>query len=191
MNAARDLGMGPAIDANEKRRLVELAQEHKAVYEVHPAVSVASGQSVQVGFDIELYGTHGAAVLEGHEPAPSPGCERCVRVWHDLRDVASAVLPPDDRASRYEIVSFDHSLHYDRKRKPRPTIDRPDVKLLIELRHRDVYNRPVDPCESLCLDEIKAALRSLGVQEQTWSDYRAALFLRDLPDAERAMRPNS
>jgi hypothetical protein len=173
------------IDLSVMRRLVDLVQGHKVVYEVHPALSVVTGQSVQVGFDIELYGTHGAAVLEGHEPAPSPGCERCVRVWHDLREVASSVLPPNDRASRYEIVSFDHSLHYDRKRKPTPTIDRPDVRLSIELRHRDVYNLPVDACESLCLDEITAALRSLGVQEKTWSEQRGRIFLGDFEETHR------
>jgi hypothetical protein len=42
-----------------------------------------------------------------------------------------------------------------------------------------------NPCESLCLDEITAALRSLGVQEKTWSDYRSKIFSNEFEDTHR------
>lgn len=127
-----------------------------------------------------LAGTHSAAVLEGREPHPIPGCERCVAVYRDLDEIAEAVLPLGDRASRYEIRRFDSSLSYDPKRRPKPGIDRPDVRLTIEIRHREDYFAPIDPCEDRCEHEIIAGLRSLGVQEGTWSPATARYFHQQL-----------
>src|SRR5262249_6566750 len=143
------------------------------------AYSMDSGQRMQIGFDVELCGTHSQGVLDGHEPAPSPGCERCVRVWEHLNEIGRAVLPPEDRQSGYYIERFRPALSYYVKRRPRPNVDRPDVELVIEIRHREGFNREVDPCESRCLQDIVSSLRSLGVQEGTWNEYRAQLFRRD------------
>src|SRR5262249_39247552 len=102
-----------------------------------------------------------------------PGCQRCVAVWDDLCEIATAVLPPEDRPTGYHVEPFDRSLHYFTKRRPSPTRDRPDVELNIEVRHREGFNREVDPCESRCVQEIIAELRDLGVQEGTWNEHRA------------------
>jgi hypothetical protein len=162
-------------------QLRELVMRHKVVYELRPAYAMVDEQRRQVGFDVEVCGTHGQGVLDGHEPQPAPGCERCVAVFHDLVDVAKAVLPPADRPTGYYIEPFDQSLHYFTKRRPAARRDRPDVMLTIEVRHREGFDREVDPCESRCVQEIVASLRALGAQEGTWSDYRAQLFNRDHP----------
>jgi hypothetical protein len=163
----------------EVKHLRDLVGEHKAVFEVRPAYSVYTGERMQVGFDVELCGTHSQAVLDGHESSPTPGCERCVRVWEDLREIASAALPAEDRPSGYYIEAFQPAISYYTKRRPRPTVDRPDIELVIEIRHRQGFNREVDPCESRCLQDILATLKSLGVQEGTWNEYRAAIFQRE------------
>ncbi len=159
--------------------LRELVARHKVVYELHPAYAIVGDERRQVGFDVEISGTHGQGVLEGHEPQPAPGCERCLGVFRDLVQIARASLPPEDRPTGYYIEPFDHSLHYFKKRRPSANRDRPDVLLTIEVRHREGFDREVDPCEARCVQDIIASLRTLGAQEGTWNDYRAQLFDRD------------
>jgi hypothetical protein len=167
------------LPPSEEARLRQLIAKHKVVFEIRPTYVIYEGERLQVGFDVELYGTHSQAVLEGREEQPIPGCERCEQVWKDLREIATAALPPDDRPTGYYVESFDHSLRYSPKRRARTGRDRPDVELLIEVRHREGFNRDVDPCESKCVQDIVAALRALGVQERTWNDYRSQQFLQD------------
>ena len=153
------------------------------MFEVRPAFVVTDGQRVQVGFDVEICGTHSQAVLEGRAPMPMPGCDRCLRVWEDLDELANAVLPPADRPTGYRIDPFDRSLRYFPKRRISADHDRPDVELTIEIRHREGFEREVDPCESRCLQEIIASLRSLGAQEGTWNELRARVFEHEHPIA--------
>jgi hypothetical protein len=152
---------------------------HKVVFEIRPAYAIVEDRRRQIGFDVEIYGTHGQGVLDGHEPQPTPGCASCVAVWDDLHEIANAVRPPEDRETGYYVEPFDHALRYFTKRRPSANRDRPDVELNIEVRHREGFNREVDACESRCVQEIVAGLRDLGVQEGTWNEYRAQLFRRD------------
>lgn len=176
----------PEDVANGLRTLVD---RHLAVFEKRPAYQIGpDGKRDEIGYDVELAGTHSEAVLEGREAHPFPGCERCVAVYDDLSQIARAVLPPSDRPSRYEITRFRPGLSYDRKRRPKPTIDRPDVTLTIEIRHRADYFAPIDHCEDQCLHDIIAGLRSLGVQEGTWSPMRARFFHEELEEHAPAER---
>lgn len=174
------LSMNPSANTHLLRDTVA---KHKVVFELRPAYAIVDGQRRQVGFDVELCGTHGQGVLDGSEPQPVPGCERCLAVFHDLVEIAKAVLPPSDRPTGYYVAPFDHSLHYFKKRRPSANRDRPDVMLTVEVRHREGFDRDIDPCESRCVQEIIAGLRALGVQEGTWNEYRAQIFDRDHPVA--------
>jgi hypothetical protein len=141
--------------------------QHKVVYEVHPENSMATGQRLAVGFNVDLYAKHSAR--DGNQRPPSPGCDHCVELWEYLQEIAAAVLPPSDRQSRYQIGEFHPALGYDPKRQQGRDRGRPDVELVLTIRHRDQYNADVDACERRCLDEIVASLKSLGVQEGSWS----------------------
>jgi hypothetical protein len=155
--------------------LYDLVHEHQVVFELRPTNAIVHHERSQIGFDLELYGTHGASVLEHREPMPPPGCARCQSVWDDLHEIADAVLPPDDRQSTYRIEFYDGAVSFDRKRRTNG-FDRPDIQLVIEVRHREGYNLPVDAFETRCVQEMIAALRSLGVQECSWSEWKAKVF---------------
>lgn len=163
------------------RNLRSLVARHMVVFEARPAYQMVEGHRAAIGYDVELAGTHSEAVLHGEEPAPWPGCERCIAVFADLEQIANAVLPPSDRPSRYEVGRFRPSLSYDRKRQS-PRVVRPDVILTIEIRHREGFLEPTDPCEDHCLSDITRALRSLGVQEGTWSSAKARYFERQVEE---------
>jgi hypothetical protein len=111
---------------------------------------------IKNGFDLELYGTHD----HGHSSL-TPGCERCVATYGDLRQIAEWILPKEERPSVSEIESFDHSLHGERSAKPRF-----EVELKIAIRHRHGWDRPVDECEKRCLGEMEAKLREIGVRRR-------------------------
>ena len=56
------------------------------------------------------------------------------------------------------------SLIYSRQRA-----DRPDVRLTIQILHRDHWDQPIDECEERCLKDMEQALRELGACEGAWN----------------------
>jgi hypothetical protein len=159
--------MRMSLQPDKLARLRALVNQHKVVYEVHPESSMATGQRLAVGFNIELYAKHSAHDVNLRPP--SPGCDRCVELWEYLQEIGAAVMPPSDRQSRYQIEGFRPALGYDPKRQQGHDRGSPDVELVLTIRHRDEYNADVDACERGCLDEIVASQKSLGVQEGSWS----------------------
>ena len=138
-------------------RLKQEVRDHKVCWEVLPHTAFVDGHTRQIGFDLELTGTH----LPGVEA--TAGCEHCRNLYYILKAIASYILPKEQRPSRYELSLFDNSLRYS------PThANRPDVTLTITIGHRSGLGQ-VDDCEKRCLEEIKANLRQLGAQSGSWS----------------------
>jgi len=132
--------------------LKALIRQHRVCWEVLPEkVPVKEARPLKVGFDLILYGTH---ALGDH---PVPGCEKCKQIFNDLRKIAQWIMPKVERSSRYEIEIFDSAIRYSPLRRKRP-----DVMLTIKILHRSEFDKPVDECEMLCLDEMKTKLIELG-----------------------------
>ena len=142
-------------------RLKALAREHRVCWEVWPEqLAVRDRESLHVGFDLVLNGAH------AHDKdRPSPGCEKCQVIFERLREVAEWIVPKAERPSRYDIQIFDHAVHYAPERG-----NRPDVALTIKILHRSGIDRPVDECEVLCLNEMKARLSQIGAQHRQWNE---------------------
>jgi hypothetical protein len=137
--------------------LRKAVQDYKVCWEVLPHTAFVDGHTRQIGFDLELTGTH----LPGVQAAA--GCEQCRRVYSALKAIANHVLPKEQRPSRYEVSGFDNSIRYS------PSHDnRPDVTLTITIGHRSGFGG-VDDCEVRCLGEMKTALGNLGAQSGNWS----------------------
>jgi hypothetical protein len=139
-------------------QLHELVQKHEVCYEVWPEYLMVQGKRVQVGFGLELSGTHGhgsGRVL--------PGCPKCEQIFEVLRQIAEWIRPQEGRPSRYDIQPFDRSLHEAPKRGFRP-----EVALTLKILHWQGGDLPVDPCEGLCLKEMRGKLAELGVPEGHW-----------------------
>ena len=145
--------------ADEVRALVI---RHRVVWELRPAYVMTDRGKVEIGFDVELYGTH---TPTSH---PSPGCPECIAVWEAMRTVALAALPRDHRDSVYNIERFQPAFHYAPARQSPGAHDRADVQLTISVRHREGFLDDVDPCEERCSREIVDNLRRLGVPEHVW-----------------------
>jgi hypothetical protein len=139
-------------------QLHQLVRKHEVCYEVWPEYLMVQDNKVQVGFGLELCGTH------GHKSGQRlPGCPQCQQTFEDLRHIANWIMPREERASRYDIQPYDRALREAPKRGFRP-----EVNLTLKILHREGGDLPVDPCEELCLKEMRGKLAELGVPEGHW-----------------------
>ncbi len=138
--------------------LKELVQRFKVCWEVLPDYYYVKGQRRQIGFVLELSGTH-----EPGRGQPQPGCRLCHPVRRALEAIAHAIIPKDRRDSDHEVSPYDQSIHYDPSRKFRP-----EVTLGISICHRSGFDREVDACEVRCLQEMTQRLKELGARERSW-----------------------
>ena len=138
--------------------LLHLVRNFRVCWEVWPEHMVVAGQKRQVGFTLELNGTH-APDMEH----PEPSCHHCRRVFLALGSIARHILPKDRRPSMYEIQPYDQAIHYTPLRH-----NRNDVVLAIKILHREGLERPVDACEVHCLQEMEARLGELGACKGRW-----------------------
>ena len=148
-----------AISHEELEGLKGLVREHRVVWEVWPVTfALKDGGTRQVGYELLLSGAH-----QNDRDRPDPGCENCQAIFRDLQEVAEWIIPKVERDSQYEVEVFDQAIHYAPERG-----NRPDVCLSIKVLHRERLERPVDECEVLCLNEMKAKLAQIGAQQKQW-----------------------
>jgi len=148
--------MGPSEAAPEA--LKELVERFRVCWEALPDYYYVKKEKRQIGFTLELAGTHEAGVEH-----PLPGCPHCHKVRMALQAMADWIIPKVRRDSGYDIVPYDQSIQYEAVRKFRP-----DVSLRIRIQHRSGFDRPVDACEVRCLNEMKQRLEELGAREKKW-----------------------
>lgn len=152
----------PALNQEQQTRLTpaespavlrELVQRYQVCWEVWPEFIMVGREKRQIGFALELSGTHERSVEH-----PTPGCSHCRAVFAALQTIAVYILPREERPSPYEIETYDQSIHYSSKRR-----DRADISPTIRILHREGFEQPVDECEVRCLEEMKRRLREMGV----------------------------
>ena len=144
------------VDESDLKTLV---LRHRVCFESYPIWHVpAGGGMVKIGYELDLIGTH-----DHPQHPPSPGCDECKPVRRALFTIATAILPPNDRASRYAMEPFETAISFSPRRKMRN-----DVTLAIDIMHRGQFDLPVDECEMHCLREMKERLKALGARAEHW-----------------------
>ena len=138
---------------NEIGLLKKLVQRFRVCWEVFPENIYVEHEKRQIGYSLELYGTHDSEVEH-----PRPGCKHCQRIFAGLQVIAAHIVPRQERLSRYDIEILDDAIYYAAERR-----ERPDVALKIKILHRYGYELPVDGSDIHCLNEMKQRLRELGV----------------------------
>ncbi len=144
--------------------LKELVERFRVCWEVWPEYVYVEREKRQIGFALELYGTHEPGT--GHV---DPGCRHCQRVFAALQTIADWIQPRDLRPSMYEIAPYDQSISYSSVRD-----NREDVCLALRILHRSGFERPVGKCQVQCLEEMKQRLRELGACDRRWSRSKEA-----------------
>lgn len=139
--------------------LTKLVERFRVCWQVWPEYIFVGREKRQIGFMLELCGTHEPGVDH-----PAPGCPHCQRVFVALQAIADGILPHERRASKYEIEPYRQAISYSRARG-----NRSDVTLTIRILHREGFEGPVDECEVRCLKEMKQRLKELGACEGQWA----------------------
>ena len=166
---------GDSMDSDVER-IKDLVQHFRVCWDTWPEYSIVRHEKRQIGFALDLYGTHEAGVEH-----PQPGCSHCQRVYDALRQIAAWTLPKDLRPSSYELSPFDHSIGYSPAHG-----NRPEIILTIRILHGGGrLDNPVDPCEIRCLREIEDRLSEVSVCRGRWS------VGRDAPAASHGLGPIS
>lgn len=144
---------------HSETHLAELVRLYRVCWEVWPEVIVVDYKQRQVGFELELSGAHEFGGRHG-----DPDCPACRQVFLALQAIATYILPPEDRPSKYEVEPYQQGLRYATVRG-----NRPDVTLTVKVLHRRGFDQPVDACEVRCLEEMKSRLKQLGACERQWN----------------------
>jgi hypothetical protein len=145
-------------DPGVPQRLKDFVQRFRICWEALPDHYYVKKEKRQIGFTLELTGTHESGVEH-----PQPGCPHCQHVCHALQEIAGWILPKEIRDSDYEISVYNQGIQYTAVRKFRP-----DVSLRISIRHRSGFDREVDACEVRCLNEMTERLAQIGARKAQW-----------------------
>lgn len=141
------------------RHLKNLVNKHRVCWEVWPLFYlVDNGQKVQIGFDLEIIGTH-----SDDQQTLERGSHESAEILQDLKKVAEFIVPQEKQLCRSEIQVYDNLIQFSPLRKFRD-----DFTVGIKITHRSGYDRPVDACEIDCLKQIEDRLKELGAQKGRW-----------------------
>jgi hypothetical protein len=152
-----------APSAEDSSHLRGLVKEHGVAVELRPAFTMASGKRILVGFDVDLYGTHGG------EHGPKMGeaeCIGCAVVWDHMREIAAAVVTSDgNEEGIYRVDTYRPGVTVAASRRGADGKSREDVELILEIRARGEQVAGLPSCEEQCVRPIIASLRELGARE--------------------------
>lgn len=143
----------------EIEKLKSLVQRFSVCWDTWPEFTYVEHVKRQIGFALELAGTHEAGVEH-----PEPGCPHCQHVYAALRQIAEWILPREQRPSSYNLSPFDQAIGYLPAHH-----NRPEITLTIRILHQGAdLEQPVDECEVRCREEMEKHLAELGAGRGHW-----------------------
>jgi hypothetical protein len=142
--------------ARAARDLQEAVKRFEVCWEATPEFAGVNHDRNQVGFVVELYGTH-----DRRDVVPTAGCKHCIPVLQALLDIADYAVPETWRDA-LDSVRAHSGLEYARERGGRP-----DVVVAITLIPR-LEGRPDVEAIGPCLSGVTERLSSVGACERSW-----------------------
>jgi hypothetical protein len=131
----------------------ELVERFHVSWEVWPEYAFINHEKRQIGFELDLSGTHG-----GGGEHPEPGCEKCLEIYQALVRIAEDVLPAEDQDTTCQFEPYDQGIHY----SPRHC-NRPEVVLRIRIVHRQAFEAPVETAQFRYLENLQSRLEEWGI----------------------------
>jgi hypothetical protein len=142
--------------------LAEFVRLYSVYWEVWPELHGVEKQQRQIGFELELCGTHD---LQGHRGGT--GCVGCKRAFQALRAIAEHILHPEGGIRTYTAGPFRPTLRY--WAVPNRCFE---VTLAVHVFYRDDFSHGVS-VDDARLDGVKSRLRELAACEKQRSYVRA------------------
>jgi hypothetical protein len=142
-----------AVDAGGK--LAELVRNYNICCEVRPKYLGAGGARRQVGFDLELLGSHSSDRYH-----LDPTCQMCELVRGALLAVTGRIVPRSGGFVRYDVNAHLNSVIW-----TSALGNRPFVTLSIRILDGQRFAPPMDPNQIAPLIQIREHLEELGIRE--------------------------
>ena len=141
--------------------LLNTIKKRKVCYDFEPYYRTGKGQLIQIGFQLNIYGTF----PEGHMNA-TPDDPEFSNVLSDVRRVAEALSNTCDPLHMCEATVIDsNAVTYARERKMRP-----DVTVHVPVFDQQNYGHPVDEKIRDTLEMAGKILEGAGVQKSRWQE---------------------
>ncbi len=145
-----------------KQELLDVVRERKMCYDFDPYyISDKKGSLVQIGFQMNLYGT-----FPEKAPDTTPDSPEYGDVEGDVLRVAEALSNTCDPIHMCESTTIEPStITYSPDRKMRP-----DVTVRIPIFDRKNFGHPVDDAIRFTLETAIKLLESAGLRKTRWGD---------------------
>jgi len=141
------------------QELLDTIKKRRVCYDSEPYYRTNKGQLIQIGFQLNIYGTF----PEGHMDA-TPDDPEFSNVLRDVRRVAEALSNTCDPLHMCEATIIDsNTVTYAHERKMRP-----DVTVHIPVFDQENYGHPVDDKVRNTLEMAGKMLESAGVKKIRW-----------------------
>ncbi len=144
-----------------EQELLDTVKKRKICYDFEPYYRTSKGQLIQIGFQLNIYGTF----PEGHMNA-TPDDPEFSNVLRDVRRVAEALSNTCDPLHMCEATIIDsNTVTYAHERKMRP-----DVTVHVPIFDQQNYGHPVDDKIRNTLEMAGKILEGAGVQKERWQE---------------------
>jgi hypothetical protein len=148
------------IFASEEE-LADTVRNRKVCYDTEPYYATKKGRLVQIGYQINLYGT-----FPQTDKKPSPDGHEFGRVLGDVRKIAEALSKTCDPLHMCESTIEDsNNISYSRDRKMRP-----DVTVHIPVFDQQDFGHPVTKHIEDTIHLAGKILEGAGVRRKHWED---------------------
>ena len=144
-----------------EQELYETVKKRKICYDFEPYYRTGKGQLVQIGFQLNIYGTFPDGHMNSTPDDPEFG-----NVLSDVRRVAEALSNTCDPLHMCEATIIDaNNVTYAHERKMRP-----EVTVHVPIFDQQNYGHPVDDKIRDTLEMAGKMLEGAGVQKDRWQE---------------------
>ena len=167
---ANELRAGPSSinEPTVAEPLQNVILRHEVSYEVWPEWSGCGGRARRIGYCVSICGvTDGVDCVRGHHV---PGCAHCGLTYDEIRKIAELLTLKEHPDCRFQIEPFDRAFHI----APRQRWSRNEIIVNIKILHSHNVDGSVDESQERCLNELRLALKKLGVREGLWQAPKVA-----------------
>lgn len=145
-------------------KLRKIVRKYRVYWVVMPAIHITQSESkVQIGYDLALVGTS----AKSDKTALEPGSKESFDICTNLRQIAEGIMLGEDSGVRCQIVDIDNMLFYNLKDQEK---NRKNVALVLEIRHREKFDRPVDKFLMGVFKELEDKLKKIGANKERWKE---------------------
>lgn len=145
-------------------KLRKLVRKYRVYWLVMPAIHIdQSGSKVQIGYNLALVGTSS----KSDKTALELGSKESSDISTNLRQIAEGIMPGEDSGVRCQIRELDNVLFHNVRDQEK---NRKSVALVLQIRHREKFDRPVDNFLMGALKELEEKLKNIGVNKERWKE---------------------